>query len=70
VQLDPEKFRVQLPVRVLWGEQDQAMLSTLIDDLDRFVDDLTVERVADAGHWIVHEKPERVNQWLERQLSE
>ena len=70
VQLDPEKFRVQLPVRVLWGEQDQAMLSTLIDDLDRFVDDLAIERVADAGHWIVHEKAERVNQWLERQLSE
>jgi len=66
--LDPAAFRVPVPVRVLWGEQDRAMLPTLLDPLDRFVDDLVVTRVADASHWIVHEQPERVNRWIAESL--
>ncbi len=67
--LDPDKFRVQVPVRVLWGEQDKAMLATLVDGLDRFVADLNVTRVPDASHWIVHEQPALVNDWLAQCLA-
>ncbi len=67
--LDAAAFRVPVPVRVLWGEQDRAMLPTLLDPLDRFVDDLVVTRVADASHWIVHEQPERVNRWIAESLD-
>lgn len=68
VSLDPAKFHVRVPVRVLWGEQDQAMLASLLDPLDQLVDDLQIERVPDASHWIVHEQPERVNDWIARSL--
>jgi len=68
ITLDPAKFHVRVPVRVLWGEQDQAMLTSLLDPLDRLVDDLQIERVPDASHWIVHEQPERVNDWIARSL--
>lgn len=68
VTLDPAKFQVRVPVRVLWGEQDKAMLTSLLDPLAGLVGDLQVERVADASHWIVHEQPERVNAWIARSL--
>ncbi len=70
ITLDVAKFQVRVPVRVLWGEQDKAMLATLVDDLDRFVADLEVTRVPDASHWIIHEQPARVNAWLTACLAE
>lgn len=69
VTLAPENFQVPVPVRVLWGEQDRAMLPTLLDSLDRFVADLEITRVPDASHWIVHEQPDRVNHWISTSLS-
>lgn len=69
VALDPAAFRVTVPVRVLWGMQDRAMLPALLDPLDALVDDLQIERIADASHWIVHEQPDRVNQWIARHLE-
>ncbi len=70
IALDPEKFRLTMPVRVLWGELDKAMLPALVDGLDRFVADLSVTRVPEASHWIVHEQPQRVNEWLASCLAE
>ncbi len=69
VVLDPGKFAVRVPVRVLWGEQDKALLPALLDTLDRYVDDLNITRVPDASHWIVHEQPARVNRWIADSLS-
>jgi pimeloyl-ACP methyl ester carboxylesterase len=69
ITLDPADFRVPVPVRVLWGEQDRAMLPALLDSLDRFVDDLRITRIPDASHWIVHEQPERVNHWIADSLT-
>lgn len=69
IKLDPADFQVRVPVRVLWGEQDKALLPTLLDALPDLVDDLTVTRVSDAGHWIVHEQPERVNRWIAESLT-
>ncbi len=68
--LDPQQFRVSVPVRVLWGELDRALLPALLDPLDRFVDDLKITRVPDASHWIVHEQPERVNRWILESLTD
>lgn len=69
LSLDPAKFRVPLPVRVLWGEQDRAMLPSLLNSLDRFVVDLQIKRVADASHWIIHEQPDNVNRWISTSLE-
>ena len=68
VSLDPEKFHVRVPVRVLWGDQDRALLTSLLDPLDRLVDDVQIERVPGTSHWIVHEEPELVNSWIARSL--
>lgn len=55
-------FRViDVPTLVIWGMQDTALLPGNLDGLDEWVSDLTVERVADADHWIVHQKSDQVN---------
>jgi pimeloyl-ACP methyl ester carboxylesterase len=60
VVLDDAAVSVQVPTHVLWGEQDRALLPALLDGLQRWVPRLTVERVPEASHWIVHEQPQRV----------
>lgn len=55
--LPDEAVTVQVPTTVLWGEGDVALLPGLLDGLERWVPRLQVQRVADAGHWIVHERP-------------
>jgi pimeloyl-ACP methyl ester carboxylesterase len=59
--LDPAQFHVRVPTLVIWGERDRALLPPMLDGLDRYVDDLAVERIADASHWVTHERPDRVN---------
>ncbi|MGZ9030290.1 MAG: alpha/beta fold hydrolase [Burkholderiaceae bacterium] len=60
LQLKPEDFRVGVPTLVMWGEADSALPVTLLDGLDELVDDLTVCRLPNATHWLVHEEPGEV----------
>ena len=60
LQLPDAAVTVQVPTTVLWGERDAALLPGLLDGLERWVPQLQVQRLADAGHWIVHERPECV----------
>lgn len=52
---------VHVPTLVIWGEQDSYLLTGNLDGLSEYVPDLTVRRVPDATHWVVHEKPALVN---------
>jgi pimeloyl-ACP methyl ester carboxylesterase len=65
LQLKPEDFVVRVPTLVLWGERDSALLTGLLDGLERCVPDLKLVRVPDASHWIVHEKLETVCREIE-----
>jgi epoxide hydrolase 4 len=69
VTLDDAAVSVQVPTHVLWGDQDQALLPTLLDDLQRWVPTLTIEHVPEASHWLVHEQPERVVRTIRRLLA-
>lgn len=65
VQLDPRQFVVHVPTLVLWGMGDTALLPSLLDGLDELVPALTIERVADATHWLAHEEPAFVAERIE-----
>jgi epoxide hydrolase 4 len=49
--------KVNVPTLVIWGEKDQALVKENLDGLDQYVPDLTVRRIADGTHWVVHEQP-------------
>lgn len=56
-----EVFSVSVPTLVIWGEQDEALLTGNLEGLATYVDDLTVHRIPEASHWVVHEYPDLVN---------
>lgn len=66
LQMNPADFRVTVPTRVIWGEADIALPKTLLDGLDTFIDDVQIERIADATHWVVHEQPALINRLLRK----
>jgi pimeloyl-ACP methyl ester carboxylesterase len=68
--LDPKNFYCKVPVRVIWGMQDKALLPILLDDLPSLVDDLVIQQLPEHTHWIVHENPALVNQLIARFLTE
>ncbi len=57
LKLNPEQFRVRVRTLVIWGEADKALPTNLLDGLDALVDDLTVQRLPRATHWLNHEEP-------------
>ncbi len=65
VDLPHDMLRVSLPTLVLWALDDIALPPALIDGLEVYVEDLTVQTVAGATHWIVHEQPDLVIRQLQ-----
>src|SRR5580698_7137957 len=61
---DPGSMLVKVPTLVIWGEKDTALLTGNLDGMDQFVPTLTVKRIPDGSHWVIHEKPELVNQYI------
>ncbi len=51
----------QVPTLVVWGEQDPVLLKGNLIGLDQYVANLTIERIPDGSHWVIHERPARVN---------
>jgi len=49
--------KVSVPTLVIWGEKDQALVKENLDGLDQHVPYLTVRRIADGTHWVIHEQP-------------
>jgi pimeloyl-ACP methyl ester carboxylesterase len=60
----PSAFIVKVPTLVIWGEKDTALLISSLDGLETFVPQLTIKRIPDGTHWVIHEKPELVNQYI------
>lgn len=64
ITLPHEMLTVELPTLVLWGMDDAALPPGLIDGLGDYIPRLTLEKVAGASHWIIHERPQFVAQRL------
>ena len=61
LNLPKEMFAVKMPTLVIWGEQDRALLTGNLEGLGEYVEDLTVKRIPDGTHWVIHEQPELIN---------
>jgi epoxide hydrolase 4 len=61
---DAGSMVVKAPTLVIWGEKDTALLTGNLDGMDNFVPNLTVKRIPDGSHWVIHEKPELVNEYI------
>ena len=52
---------VDVPTLVIWGEKDTALLTGNLEGLDRFVPHLTIKRIPEGTHWVIHEQPALIN---------
>jgi len=59
--VDPNALMVKVPTLVIWGEKDTALLTGNLEGLDQFVPQLTIKRIPDGTHWVIHEKAAEVN---------
>ena len=62
--------KVKVPTLVIWGMKDKALLPIQLEGLDTLVEDLRIERIPDAGHFVPWEKPEAVAAVLKPFLGE
>lgn len=60
---------ISVPTLVLWALQDTALLPALLDGLDAWVPQLTVEKIPGATHWVVHEQPDRVAAYIQQFIA-
>jgi pimeloyl-ACP methyl ester carboxylesterase len=62
--------RVDVPVLMIWGEEDSAIDIRCTNGTGAYVADLTLKRLPGVSHWVQQEAPEAVNaifgEWLDR----
>nr|WP_262507625.1 alpha/beta hydrolase [Hymenobacter arizonensis] len=57
-------YQVKAPTLVIWGEQDPYVLPSNLTGLEQYVPELTIQRIANGTHWVLHEQPARVNKYI------
>jgi pimeloyl-ACP methyl ester carboxylesterase len=55
---------IRVPTLVIWGEKDTALLTGNLVGLEPHVADLTIKRIPDGSHWVVHERPDLINSYI------
>jgi pimeloyl-ACP methyl ester carboxylesterase len=61
--------KVKVPTLVIWGMKDPALLPLQLEGLDKLVDDLTIVRLPNAGHFAPWDAGEEVVSALELFLA-
>ena len=69
VVLPRELLEVHVRTLVIWGMGDTALPPALLDGLECYVPRMALKRVEDATHWIIHEQPGLVAQYLQDFLA-
>lgn len=62
--VNPATLTVKVPTLVILGEKDTALLPGNLDGLEQFVPQLTIKRIPEGTHWVIHEKPAEVNGYI------
>jgi epoxide hydrolase 4 len=65
----PANQRVSVPTLVIWGMKDIALVPELAQESIEMCDNGQLVRLEQAGHFVQHEEPERVNDLLREFLT-
>jgi pimeloyl-ACP methyl ester carboxylesterase len=56
--------RLKVPTRILFGVDDVALSPKLLEGVQDYADDVSIELIQNAGHFVAEEQPELVNREL------
>ena len=70
LSLPDEMLHISVPVRILWGDSDIALQPALLNGLEHWVQQLTVEHLKGCSHWVTHEQPDVVRRALAEFLKQ
>ena len=62
--LPTSTYQVRVPTLVIWGEKDKYLMTSNLTGLEQYVPNLTIKRIANGTHWVLHEQPALVNQYI------
>lgn len=62
--LQLSELKIPLPALVIWGEKDTALLTGNLEGLEKYVPNLTIKRIPNGSHWVIHEEPELINKTI------
>ncbi|MBP7342982.1 MAG: alpha/beta hydrolase [Smithellaceae bacterium] len=57
----PRSFDVTVPMILMWGEEDVAMLTEMADQSMRYCKEGRLIKLSGVSHWIQHEAADKVN---------
>ncbi|MBW4505823.1 MAG: alpha/beta hydrolase [Scytonematopsis contorta HA4267-MV1] len=55
---------LKIPTLMIWGENDIALGKELTYETQLYVEDLQIKYIPNCSHWVQHEKPALVNQYI------
>lgn len=64
-----ELRRVEVPTLIVWGERDPALPPSLIESIERDIDECTVVRLPGVGHFVPEEAPSELAHEIDRFLN-
>ncbi|MCJ8322958.1 MAG: alpha/beta hydrolase [Rhizobiales bacterium] len=53
-------MRINMPHLIIWGEKDKALTAETRDGIFDYCDDVKIELIADADHWLHHQQPGKI----------
>lgn len=56
--------RIDVPTMIIWGENEPVFLDSALEDMEKWVSNVRIERIPGIGHFVQHDAAERVNQLL------
>ena len=56
--------KIEKPVLMIWGENDRALGKELTYNTGNYCSDLDIKYIPNCSHWVQHEQPELVNQYI------
>ena len=68
-ELQPLMAPISVPTLLIWGEKEPVFTRATTEDFDKWVPNLTIARIAGAGHFVMTDEPELVNEALVRFLG-
>ena len=60
---------LDVPTLMIWGEEDTALGKELTYGTEAYVRDFQIKYIPNCSHWVQHEQPELVNQYMREFLE-